>query len=126
MVNPQERKHIDETSLERLKTAHPRLREELETILYECANIGVGVRYTSVLRSDEEQNALYALGRTKPGKIVTNVQGGGSYHNYGLAVDIVLYLDGGKKVSWDRNKDFDGDGEADWMEVVRIFMKHGS
>ena len=37
----------------------------------------------------EEQTALYAIGRTSPGKIVTKARAGESYHNYGLAFDWV-------------------------------------
>jgi peptidoglycan L-alanyl-D-glutamate endopeptidase CwlK len=42
------------------------------------------------LRSFERSDELYAQGRTKPGKIVTNAKGGDSIHNYGLAADYVL------------------------------------
>lgn len=35
----------------------------------------------------EEQDALYAQGRTTPGPIVTAASGGLSFHNYGLASD---------------------------------------
>lgn len=39
-------------------------------------------------RSIEEQNALYAQGRTAPGKRVTNAKGGQSAHNFGMAIDV--------------------------------------
>jgi peptidoglycan LD-endopeptidase CwlK len=42
------------------------------------------------LRSFEDQDELYAQGRTKPGNIVTNARGGDSLHNYGLAADFVI------------------------------------
>jgi peptidoglycan L-alanyl-D-glutamate endopeptidase CwlK len=42
------------------------------------------------LRTFEDQDELYAQGRTKPGRIVTNARGGDSWHNYGLAADWVL------------------------------------
>ena len=35
----------------------------------------------------EEQAALFAIGRTAPGKIVTKARPGESYHNHGLAFD---------------------------------------
>lgn len=53
------------------------------------ATNGIDVLTTSTRRDNESQDALYAQGRTKPGKIVTNVKGGGSMHNYGVAFDIV-------------------------------------
>jgi peptidoglycan LD-endopeptidase CwlK len=46
-------------------------------------------------RSIAEQNELYAQGRKKPGKIVTNARGGYSYHNFGLAFDIAIQNDDG-------------------------------
>jgi peptidoglycan L-alanyl-D-glutamate endopeptidase CwlK len=67
---------------------------------------------------------LYAQGRTKAGAKVTNAKGGDSYHNYGLAIDIVLIKDG-KVALWDTKSDFDGDGKSDWMECVAIFKKYG-
>jgi peptidoglycan L-alanyl-D-glutamate endopeptidase CwlK len=81
-------------------------------------------RITHTLRTIEEQDALYAQGRTKPGKKVTNAKGGQSYHNFGMAFDICLIVDG-KTASWDMEEDFDKDHEADWMEVVRIAKKYG-
>jgi peptidoglycan L-alanyl-D-glutamate endopeptidase CwlK len=81
-------------------------------------------RFSFTLRTFAEQDALFAQGRTKPGGVVTNAKGGLSMHNYGLAVDIVLILDG-KTASWDVKGDFDGDGKSDWMEVVTIFKQHG-
>lgn len=48
-----------------------------------------GHRYYAIsgLRTYDEQNALYAQGRTKPGAIVTKAKGGESYHNFGIALD---------------------------------------
>lgn len=53
------------------------------------------------LRTAEQQNALYAQGRTTPGHIVTNAKAGYSNHNYGLAIDVVPYLAGdGGALNW--------------------------
>lgn len=40
-------------------------------------------------RSFETQAATYAQGRSTPGPVVTNAKPGDSYHQYGLAVDVV-------------------------------------
>ena len=45
----------------------------------------------SGLRTYDEQNDLYAQGRTKPGKVVTNARGGYSNHNFGIAFDIGVF-----------------------------------
>jgi len=81
-------------------------------------------RITFGLRTFEEQQALYDQGRTKPGQKVTNAKPGQSYHNYGLAIDVALLIDG-KELSWDTGKDWDGDKQSDWMEVVAAFKKAG-
>ncbi|MDR3586757.1 MAG: peptidoglycan-binding protein [Desulfosporosinus sp.] len=45
------------------------------------------VRIIAAFRSWDEEDGLFASGRTKPGPIVTNARGGDSYHNWGLAFD---------------------------------------
>lgn len=66
-----------------------------------CAAVyGLKVKVICGTRSWAEQDALYAQGRTRAGARVTNVRGGGSWHNYGLAFDIGLF-DGGRYVTED-------------------------
>ncbi len=118
---------MDNITLVRIEKLHPKVRQEAKEIyikINRCLRGKAQVRFTHTLRSIDEQNALYAQGRTKPGKKVTAAKGGESYHNYGLAVDICLLIDG-KTVSWDTLKDYDADGMADWLECVDIFEKHG-
>ena len=124
---------MDKVTLERIEQLHPDLRGEVKEIYQEICEALTGraiCRFAYTLRTIKEQNDLYALGRTKPGKIVTNAKGGQSYHNYGLAIDIVLLVDKDKNgtfesASWQTNVDFDGDGKSDWMEVVKIFKMYG-
>lgn len=124
---------MDQITLTRIQTAHPKVRAELASIYSEICTAINGramCRFTHVLRSMEEQNNLYAQGRTKQGSIVTWAKAGESYHNYGLSVDIVLIVDKDgdgnyESASWDLVTDFDGDGIADWKEVVMIFKKYG-
>ena len=54
------------------------------------------VRLSSAYRGWAEQAALYNQGRTTPGNIVTNAQAGESWHNYGLAVDMVFCTQNGE------------------------------
>ena len=118
---------MDTITLARIELLHPKVRVEAKEIYIAICNALKGraiVRFTHTLRTIAEQDALYALGRTKPGKKVTNAKGGSSYHNYGLAIDICLILDG-KEASWDISKDFDNDKIADWMEAVAIFKSRG-
>jgi len=86
-------RRADPISLERIKTMHPHLREELRG-QYLTANAQlpetVRLRVTQAHRTAAEQDALWARGRTAPGKKVTNARAWQSMHNYGLAFDIVL------------------------------------
>ena len=118
---------MDTISLARIELLHPKLRTEAKEIyitIYNALKGRAAVRFTHTLRTIAEQDALYAQGRTKPGKKVTNAKGGQSYHNYGLAIDICLIIDD-KEASWDTLKDYDGDGISDWMEAVAIFKSRG-
>lgn len=123
----------DAFSVSKVKLLHPKVRDEV-TALLDKAEAGfpetVKVRIVQGLRTIDEQNGLYALGRTKPGHIVTNAKGGSSYHNYGLAIDFaILYDKDGngqfEALSWDINYDFDKDGVKDWQEVVTVFKEGG-
>lgn len=123
----------DSVTLERIKLLHPKLREEAAEVYDEICKRLTGkarCRFTHTLRTIAEQDALFAQGRTRPGKIVTNARGGSSFHNYGLAIDIALLLDrdgDGKftEASWDTKGDFDGDRRSDWIEVVQVFKEFG-
>lgn len=55
-----------------------------------CHKDGINAQTYFTYRSVEEQDELYAQGRTKAGNIVTNAKGGKSFHNYGLAIDIIV------------------------------------
>lgn len=124
---------MDKITLDRINLLHPKVREEALEIYKEICEELKGraiCRFAFTLRTFAEQDGLYSQGRSKPGKIVTNAKGGQSYHNYGLAIDIVLLVDRDKNgtfetASWDVKTDFDGDGKSDWIEVVGVFKRHG-
>lgn len=123
----------DKVTLERIKLVHPKLVDEVDSIYTDiCAALSGSAmcRFAYTLRTFKEQADLFAIGRTKPGKKVTQAGPGLSMHNYGLAVDIVLVKDADgngsfETASWDMKSDFDKDGKADWMEVVTIFKQYG-
>lgn len=77
-----------------IKDLHPELKNLAKKFLDKLEEENIDVIITSTYRDNESQNALYALGRTKKGKIVTYAAGGHSYHNYRLAFDIVPIKDG--------------------------------
>jgi peptidoglycan LD-endopeptidase CwlK len=119
---------MDKITLDRIKEAHPRIRESLRQQYIEANNLlgnGSRLRFSYVYRSHELQDRLFNQ-RPK----VTNARGGQSIHNYGLAFDIVILYDNDKNgtfetASWDMIKDYDKDGKADWMEIVNYFKSKG-
>ena len=88
---------------------HPKVATMAWAFVKKCADEGIDVIITSTLRDNEAQAALYAQGRTAPGKIVTNAKPGYSYHNFGLAFDFVPVKDG--KAQWNDLKLFQRCGE---------------
>ena len=69
---------------------HPRLQAMAGRLIEECGRQGLQIKIGETLRTVEEQDALYAQGRTRPGNIVTNAPGSSysSYHQWGTAFDI--------------------------------------
>ncbi|MCT4781388.1 MULTISPECIES: M15 family metallopeptidase [Exiguobacterium] len=70
------------------------------SVITELAAEGLPIGIAQAFRTRQEQDALYAIGRTRPGKIVTYAKGGASNHNFGVAVDLFLYADGGKRAEF--------------------------
>ncbi|MEH7544522.1 M15 family metallopeptidase [Neobacillus vireti] len=98
---------------------NPIVKERTEQLIQQAAKKGIVVVITDSFRSAEDQDELYEQGRTTDGNIVTNAKGGESYHNYGLAIDFALETPSGD-VIWDREYDRNGNGKADWAEVVKM------
>ena len=111
---------MDKITIERIKQAHPKLRDELLSLYSQCNKMlpaGVRLRFAYVFRSPTEQHALF-LQRPK----VTNADSWQSIHNYGLAFDIVLLYDKNgdgtfETASWDNDKH--------WQTVVKFFKSKG-
>jgi peptidoglycan LD-endopeptidase CwlK len=81
-----------------LDDLHPTVAGKARELIALCKAEGIDLRVTSTLRTFQQQAELYAQGRTKPGKKVTNAKPGQSWHNYGLAFDVCpFYRD---KPSW--------------------------
>jgi peptidoglycan L-alanyl-D-glutamate endopeptidase CwlK len=81
-----------------------------------------GLEYRAICgtRTFEEQAKLYAQGRTKPGKIVTNARPGSSFHNFGLAIDCGVF-EGGKYLDETNPRKAD----AFHREAAKLSAKHG-
>lgn len=92
-------KELIERAEKKLVGVHPLVATKARQLIERAYKEGINIIITQGLRTIEEQNELYAQGRTKTGKIVTNARGGYSYHNFGLAFDFaILNADG--SVNW--------------------------
>jgi len=76
----------------------PPAKARAEAFLRATQDAGLDILIYCTYRSPEEQNALYAQGRTQPGRIVTNARGGDSWHNWRSAFDFVPLVAG--KPAW--------------------------
>jgi peptidoglycan L-alanyl-D-glutamate endopeptidase CwlK len=85
---------VDERSEKVIATLHPQLRDLARKFVLAAAEQGVTIKLISGLRTYNEQDALYAKGRTAPGPKVTNARAGYSNHNFGLAFDIGVFSGG--------------------------------
>lgn len=94
-------KRLDEKSI------HPVLWAKAQQLVEACAARGYHYYAISGYRSVEEQNALFAQGRSTKGAIVTNARGGQSAHNFGLAIDFCKDADktrGGLQPDWNAHE----------------------
>lgn len=79
----------------------PLVEKAMNLFIAKAGTQGFSLRVTSGWRSFEEQDRLYAQGRTTEGKIVTNAKGGQSLHNYGCAFDVADKLKG-YNIDWEK------------------------
>ena len=73
-----------------INKCHPRLIDLSKKLVSACRGQGLIIGIGESFRTKEEQDALYAKGRTAPGNIVTNAKGSSysSHHQWGTAFDI--------------------------------------
>lgn len=91
----------------------PFLVLRLNAALAECHELGYMVAVFEGYRSPERQQWLYDQGRTRDGRIITYAKPYESFHQYGLAVDIVGY----QNKKWDWSIDYD--------KITEVFIRHG-
>jgi peptidoglycan L-alanyl-D-glutamate endopeptidase CwlK len=77
---------------------HPEFKKRRDKILRAIRSQGYEIAEHKGMRTFAEQAHLYEKGRSRPGNIVTNARPGRSWHNYGLASDLVFLKNG--KWSW--------------------------
>lgn len=101
-------------SSRKLEDLHPTVKAMADAFLSMCRAQGIDVLVTCTYRDAEEQNRLYAIGRTVPGRKVTNAKAGQSAHNYRLAFDVVPLRHG--KPVWGTS----GEDGALWNKIGTI------
>lgn len=82
---------VDARSATNIATLHPKVQDYARALIQAAAQQGIAIKVISGTRSYDEQNALYAQGRTKPGVVVTNARAGYSNHNFGIAFDVGVF-----------------------------------
>ena len=98
---------------------HPDLRVRVERVLSRLTAGGMPFRLFEGFRTPQRQHYLWEQGRVRPGAKVTNARPWESLHQYGLAVDLVLFENG--KWSWD-NK---GPKARWWARLQEIGTEQG-
>ena len=98
-----------------LTLLHPKLQAILPKIKEMAAAQDLPVLWTDGMRTQAEQDALYAQGRTAPGTIVTNVRYPDSMHNWGVAVDFCRNV---------RGREYD-DSDNFFFRVASIAKAYG-
>jgi peptidoglycan L-alanyl-D-glutamate endopeptidase CwlK len=104
---------------------HPHVAALCRKFIAECKKAGIDVMITSTFRDNASQNAIFAQGRTKPGKIVTYARGGQSWHNHRLAFDFAVVKHG--KIDWGDRKSYLAArkiGEALGLEGLSFELAH--
>ena len=79
---------------QRIWSLHPSIRKDAREFINRAEDEGIKLRVVSGKRSFDEQHQLYQQGRTNEDPVVTNATPGMSFHNYGLAIDVVEIKNG--------------------------------
>ena len=77
-----------------LNLLHPKIKQLADKLKAECDKAGLQILITETCRTKAEQDGLYAQGRTKSGKIVTNAKYPQSQHCWGTAFDFCRNMKG--------------------------------
>ncbi len=102
-------------STDRLLSLHPKVIDIFRDFINECEKeFHITLRISQGFRTFKEQQDRYNQGRITIGKIVTNAKAGQSFHNYGLAIDLVIVKQN-KTIDWN----------FDYKKLLKIAEKYG-
>jgi peptidoglycan L-alanyl-D-glutamate endopeptidase CwlK len=130
-----------------INTLHPYVRQKAEQLKAAAkAKYNLNIIITECLRTNDEQRALYAQGRSPLDRVnalrkavkwapitaaqnkftVTNAAAADfSYHGYGLAFDIAVVDPTGKIIDWSSKSDWNDDDINDWLQVGELSYELG-
>lgn len=106
----------DSITAQRVALLHPKFRQTAQFFIEDVEKaLNIVLRVSQGLRTMSEQAALYAQGRNgDPRPVVTYSPPGSSYHNYGLAIDVVVL-----------NADGSIDWKFDYKKIIPFYPKYG-
>jgi len=111
---------IDERSAKFIDTLSPEVKDAFIAFIIDAKELvakeGLDYKIICGTRTWEQQEALYAKGRTTPGPKVTNAKPGSSMHNFGLAVDCGVF----------KGKVYMDDGSPADKKIADLMHKHAS
>lgn len=82
---------VDPSSEAVIATLLDPVKPYARSLVGDAGSIGITIRIISGFRTFEEQDDLYAKGRTTKGPKVTNARGGYSAHNFGISFDVGVF-----------------------------------
>lgn len=113
LVNPPKRSLLNRIFRSKWAGVDPLLREKLEPVYKQLKEEGYDIRLVEGLRSQKRQAELLASGTG-----VTGVGAGRSCHNWGLAVDSAVFING--KPSWDLKNPLVVKGYKRYGELAKL------
>lgn len=114
-------KPLSKRNEEKVTKLHPKIRCSVRDFINDAEkDLGIKLVIVQGLRTYEEQNRLYAKGRTAPGSVVTKAKGGQSNHNFGVAIDVFPLHEDGKLHMADDKKNIEL-----LKKVAPIGKRHG-
>ena len=112
-----------------IKDLNPIVADLCRAFVAKCKEQGIDALVISTYRDYASQDALYAQGRTMPGRKVTNARAGYSNHNFRVAFDFVPIVNG--KARWNDIETFKKCGEIgkhlglEWAGDWKSFREYG-
>jgi peptidoglycan L-alanyl-D-glutamate endopeptidase CwlK len=97
---------------------HPELQRRVKNLADGLSAEEITIQIDAALRTPAQQDAIYAEGRTSPGKEVTNARGCQSNHVIGCAVDVFVEDVETNEPDWNAS-------HPAWQRIVALAPQYG-